>query len=122
MPKKNHLTEADRKKLEKERALTCAELEHLREYLKTEPEATGDEVDLAVYEREKNLALVQRFEQKIEEIDRVLQNSKRGKYGICEHCGNAIDPARLEAMPETTLCIKCKGEAERAARRAAMRQ
>ncbi len=121
MPKKNHLTETDRKKLEKERALTRAELEHLRTELKSEHEATGDEADLAVYEREKNLALAQHLEQKIEEIDHVLQNSKKGKYGVCERCGNAIDPARLTAMPETTLCIKCKAETEKLARRTALR-
>ncbi|MBI5303414.1 MAG: TraR/DksA C4-type zinc finger protein [Chloroflexi bacterium] len=115
------MNDIERKKLEKERALVREELNRLREYLKTEPESTGDEVDLAVYEREKNLALVKHLEQKIEEIDRVLQNAKKGKYGICERCGNAIDPARLAAMPETTLCIKCKSEVERAARRAAMR-
>lgn len=25
-----------------------------------------------------------------------------------EGCGQPIDPARLEAVPETTLCLKCK--------------
>ena len=121
MTKRNHLTEVDRKKIQKEREQTQTELEHLREYLKTEPEATGDEVDLAVYEREKNLALVQRLEQKLEEINFVLQAAKKGKYGICQRCGNPIDPARLEALPEATHCVKCKNELEKAARRAALR-
>ncbi len=108
---------AERKKLEDERAQTQAELDRLREYLKAEHEK-DDEVDLDVYEREKNLALVRRLEQKIEEIDRALQTAQKGTYGICERCGKPIDPERLKALPETTMCVKCKNELEREARRA----
>ena len=120
MAKKQKLTEVERKRLEKERGQTQTELERLREYLRTEPEPTGDEVDLEVYEREKNLALVRRLEQKLVEINTALHNAKKGTYGICERCGKPIDPARLAALPETTLCVKCKNELEKAARRAAL--
>jgi DnaK suppressor protein len=120
MAKKHTLTEVERKKLERERAQTLTKLERLREYLKTEPERTGDEVDLDVYEREKNLALVRRLSQKVVEIDTALQNAKKGTYGICERCGNPIAPERLQALPETTLCVKCKNEIEKEIRRAAL--
>ncbi len=118
MVNKKTLTAAERKKLEVERDQTKAELERLREYMKAEPEPTDDEVDLDVYEREKNLALVRRLEQKLEEINRALQVAKKGTYGICERCGKPIDPARLQALPETTLCVKCKNDLEKEARRA----
>jgi RNA polymerase-binding transcription factor DksA len=75
-------------------------------------------VDLDVYEREKQLALARRLEQKLDEINRALQIAKKGAYGICERCGKPIDPERLQALPETTLCVKCKNELEKAARRA----
>jgi len=114
---KKTLTAAERKKLEDERAQTKIELERLREYMKAEPEPTDDEVDLDVYEREKNLALVRRLEQKLEEINRALQFAKKGAYGICERCGKPIDPARLKALPETTLCVKCKNDLEKETRR-----
>jgi RNA polymerase-binding protein DksA len=117
---KKTLTEAERKRLQKEREQTQAELGRLREYLKAEPGPTGDEVDLVVYEREKNLALARRLEQKLEEIDKALETAKKGTYGICERCGKPIDPTRLEALPETTLCVKRKNELEKAARRARM--
>jgi len=120
MNKKKTLTEPERKKLEKEREQTQVELERLREYVKAAPEPTGDEVDLDVYEREKNLALVRRLEQKLEAIEYALRTAKKGAYGICERCGKPIDPARLAALPETTLCVKCKNELEKAARRAAI--
>lgn len=120
MNKKKTLTEAERRKLEKEREQTQIELERLREYLKTTSEPTGDEVDLNVYEREKNLALARRLEQKLDEIEYALRTAEKGKYGICERCGKPIDPARLAALPETTLCVKCKNELEKIARRAAL--
>lgn len=122
MIRRKTLTEAERKKLEKERAQTAVELERLREYLRTEPERTSDEVDLDVYEREKNLALVRRMEARIEEIDYALRAAKKGTYGICERCGKPIDPERLKALPQSTLCVKCKNEVEKAARRAALGQ
>src|SRR5512136_435483 len=100
MVKRKTLTEAERKKLEKERGHTVTEIERLREYMRTAPERTSDEVDLDVYEREKNLALVRRLEQRIEEIDYALRAAKKGTYGICERCGKPIDPARLAALPE----------------------
>jgi len=119
MNKHKTLSADERKKLEHERGQTQVELERLREYLKTEPEPVGDEAGLDVYEREKNLALVRRLEQKLEEINYALHTAKKGTYGICERCGKPIDPARLAALPETTLCVKCKNVLEKAARRAA---
>ena len=118
---KNHktLTQIERRKLEHELDQTVAELARLREYLKAEPDASSDEVDLEVYEREKNLALVCRLELKIEEIEKALKVAKKGAYGICERCGKPIDPERLKALPETTVCVRCKNELEKIVRRVA---
>ncbi|MGB5600514.1 MAG: TraR/DksA C4-type zinc finger protein [Thiothrix litoralis] len=30
-----------------------------------------------------------------------------GEYGTCATCGEAISPARLDALPYATLCIRC---------------
>ncbi|MBI5032356.1 MAG: TraR/DksA C4-type zinc finger protein [Chloroflexi bacterium] len=118
---KNHktLTQTERRRLEHELDQTVAEIDRLREYLKAEPDVTSDDVDLEVYEREKNLALVRRLELKIEEIEKALKSAEKGAYGICEHCGKPIDPERLKVLPETTLCVKCKNELERTVRRIA---
>lgn len=101
------------KELERERHETVAELERLYSYMKSEPDMGGDEVDLDVYEREKNLALIQTLERKLKAIDRALRSAEKGGYGICERCGQRIDPARLRALPHTTLCIGCKSRLER---------
>jgi DnaK suppressor protein len=31
-----------------------------------------------------------------------------GEYGICQDCGEPINPKRLEAIPWTTLCVRCQ--------------
>ena len=103
------------RKLEKERAETLAELDRLREYLRGEVDADADEADPDIYEREKTLALIRTLENKLESIERALRLAEKGIYGICERCGEKIDRARLEALPHTTLCVKCKSRMERVA-------
>ncbi|WP_428264994.1 TraR/DksA family transcriptional regulator [Haliangium sp.] len=41
------------------------------------------------------------------EITAALQRLEEGRYGICEECGVAISPRRLEVRPETELCTEC---------------
>ena len=103
------------KKLQTERARTLLKLTHLREALKSEADPEFDEGDPVLAEHEKVVALVQGLEHKLDSIDYALQQTQKGTYGICERCGEPIDPARLEAVPETTLCLKCKQIAERRA-------
>lgn len=105
------------KKLEAEHEQVRERLNSLRESLKAEVEPATDEGYPDVYEREKNLALLQRLEQKLESIERALRLQTKGNYGICERCGLPIDPERLEALPDTTVCLPCKQEIERLARR-----
>lgn len=104
-------------KLGDERMAVEEELVRLRSELQQAPEATGDEVDLNVYEREKTLGLVATYERRLEEIDGAMKAAKKGQYGICERCGNPIDPARLKIFPETRMCVKCKNETETLAKR-----
>ena len=42
-------------------------------------------------------ALLVAMERKLESIDAALRAIDKGQYGICERCGETIDPARLEA-------------------------
>lgn len=41
------------------------------------------------------------------EITKALVRIETGDYGTCEACGTAISDARLDALPQTGLCIKC---------------
>jgi len=51
------------------------------------------------FEREKDLALLERLEDELAEIEAALQRIDEGTYGIDEESGEPIDPERLEALP-----------------------
>lgn len=42
-----------------------------------------------------------------EKLRRALAKLDEGSYGRCDRCGGPIAPARLEAVPESVLCIDC---------------
>ena len=60
------------------------------------------------YEQAKDLALRQNAEQLLVKVTNALERFEKGTYGICEQCGNEIDPARLKALPYATLCLHCQ--------------
>jgi len=43
-----------------------------------------------------------------EQLERARDRLLSGQYGICESCGNQINPDRLEIVPYTTLCVMCQ--------------
>lgn len=99
--------------LVQEKQETLAEIQRLQQFLVVELDEADDEADPDVAEREKTLALIQTLERKVESIEYAMETAEKGKYGICENCGQPIDPERLAIMPHTTLCIKCKTQQER---------
>lgn len=34
-----------------------------------------------------------------------------GRYGLCQRCGEAISPARLQALPAAEYCLNCADQA-----------
>jgi DnaK suppressor protein len=49
-------------------------------------------------------------------VDRALEKLTEGTYGSCDACGGPIAPGRLEAAPESALCIACARGARRGVR------
>jgi RNA polymerase-binding protein DksA len=49
----------------------------------------------------------------LQEIHAALGRLAEGSYGICERCGDAIAPERLEAVPATRWCVECAADEER---------
>lgn len=41
-------------------------------------------------------------------VKTALKLLETGEYGICQECGEPINPKRLEAIPWTTLCVRCQ--------------
>ena len=42
------------------------------------------------------------------QVEYALHKIDEGTYGLCDHCGQPIEPARLEALPQATECLNCK--------------
>jgi len=56
-------------------------------------------------ERGEAEVLAQQLQESLDEVARALEKLAAGTYGSCEECGDAIAPARLEAMPAARYCI-----------------
>jgi DnaK suppressor protein len=74
-----------------------------------------DEMDLASSEYLQSFTFRLRGREKVflDKIERALRKIEEGSFGTCEECGEEITVKRLEARPETTLCIRCKEDQER---------
>jgi len=65
---------------------------------------------------ETSLTLLGPKRQELEAIEEALQRLENGSYGLCEVCGQPIEPRRLEIMPETPLCRGCMSQREKLAK------
>ena len=65
---------------------------------------------------ETQLSLLGPKRQELEAIEEALLRLESGTYGQCENCGLAIEPRRLEIMPETPLCRNCQQMREKLAK------
>jgi DnaK suppressor protein len=75
-----------------------------------------DEMDLASSEYLQSFTFRLRGREKVflDKIHKALIKIEDGSFGSCEECEEEISIKRLEARPETTLCIRCKEDQERA--------
>lgn len=74
-----------------------------------------DEMDLAASEYIQSFEFRLRGREKIllAKLDLALKKIEDGNFGVCEICDEPIGRKRLEARPETSLCIRCKEDQER---------
>lgn len=77
-----------------------------------------DEMDLASSEYLQSFTFRLRGREKVflDKIQKALERIDDGTFGVCEECSEDISVKRLEARPETTLCIRCKEDQERVER------
>lgn len=100
----------ERKRLVLERANRT-----LSEDMTLDPNDLADEMDLASSEYYQSFEFRLRGREKslLFKLDLALRKLDEGTFGICERCEEPIGKKRLEARPETTLCIQCKEAQER---------
>lgn len=101
--------------LAKKRALLQNAQRTLSEDMSLAPDDLPDEMDLASSEYLQSFTFRLRGREKtfLKKIDHALAKIETSTFGICENCEEEISLKRLEARPETTLCIRCKEDQEK---------
>lgn len=104
-----------RSRLETERKRLMGELEQLKasvrpldERREGSPFGKREEEATEALELEKRLSLEKRIRDSLVEVEHALSKFEHETYGLCDGCGQPIDPARLEALPQANLCLSCK--------------
>lgn len=74
-----------------------------------------DEGDVAQASERQDLSFMtrERVAERVNQLSAALRRLDDGHYGICERCGERIEPARLAALPEATTCRECQEILER---------
>lgn len=75
---------------------------------------SSEEQDMALVdqERDKNSSILDLIDSSKKDVDSALKRMEKGNYGLCDNCHKPIDKARLEAFPETNLCLDCAPKEE----------
>jgi DnaK suppressor protein len=78
----------------------------------------ADEVDeiQANERREIGFATRELLVERVNRIVAALERLDAGEYGLCVECSESIAPARLQALPEVTTCVRCQDRLERQGR------
>ena len=106
-----------RSRLESEQKRLLGELEQLKTDARpTEVRREGspfgkrEEEATESFELEKRLALEKQVRDHLAEVEHALRKFEKDTYGVCDNCGQPIDPDRLEALPQANLCVNCKAK------------
>ncbi len=104
-----------RSRLESEQKRLMEELEQLKasvrpaeERREGSPFGKREEEATESFELERRLTLEKSMREQLTAVEHALQKFEDGTYGLCDSCGQPIDPARLEALPQASLCLRCK--------------
>ena len=109
--------------LKKERTRLNSELQRLKaeeksadEQREGSPFGKREEGATEAFEMEKRMALEKRLADTLAEVEHAIKKYEAGIYDICDICGNTIELARLEALPQASLCLQCKASRAKDAR------
>ena len=100
---------------DKRRAVVERARQTLTENMTLDPSDLPDEMDLASAEYTQSFEFRLRGRDKflLAKLDLALKKIDDGTFGNCESCDEPIGKKRLEARPETNMCIRCKEDQER---------
>ena len=112
---RSHL-ESERKRLTEQLDQFEASTFSTEERREGSPFGKREEEAAETLELENRLALEKRIRDQLAEVEHALHKFEEGTYGLCEGCGQPIDPDRLEALPQAKLCMSCKSQQAKSAK------
>ena len=105
-----------RSRLETERKRLVEELEQLKtgirqahETREGSPFGKREEAAAEGFESAQQVLLRESTKERLSKVEHALGKFDNGTYGLCDNCGQTIDLARLEALPQASLCLVCMG-------------
>jgi RNA polymerase-binding protein DksA len=110
-------------KLLEERKKLLGQLGYLERTLnQTQRDSAGDlsaysfhmaDMGTDAMEREKTFLFASAEGRLLYSVTEALRRLYRNEYGVCQTCGKDIGKARLEAIPQASLCVTCQEKQER---------
>ena len=100
--------ESERKRLTEEFEQLKASVRPAEERREGSPFGKREEEATESFELERRLTLEKSLRDQLAAVEHALQKFEDGTYGLCDNCDQPIDPARLEALPQASLCLRCK--------------
>ncbi|MEQ8954820.1 MAG: TraR/DksA family transcriptional regulator [Gammaproteobacteria bacterium] len=67
----------------------------------------------ALQQQSMALSTMRKIEHRLARVQQALARAADGDYGYCQRCDEAIELARLEAQPESALCLQCQDQFDR---------
>ena len=112
--KKSELDKFKKMLLERKTEVIEKARETLNDDMTLDANDLPDEMDLASSEYLQSFTFRLRGRERslLQKIDQALRKLDEGEFGVCEECEEPINVKRLEARPETDLCIRCKEDQE----------
>ena len=104
-----------RSRLESEKTRLTREFEQLKSSVRPpnerregSPFGKREEEATETAELETRLELEKRIRDQLAKVELALAKLENGTYGLCDVCAQPINPERLEALPQASLCLNCK--------------
>ena len=99
-----NILKAKQAELTQTRGLESIAIERSADVLEEVDYKTARELAIAGLNRESSVR---------RSVATALYRTQDGSFGTCAHCGSEINKRRLEAVPWTSLCIRCQEAADR---------
>ena len=114
--------EKHRKRLEKEISEVASKLRQVgikpssdeqAQHLESPSDSDLGDVAQVNEQRDLEFGTRVRLAERLNRLTAALERFDEDRYGICERCGERIQPARLDAIPEAACCRDCQEIVER---------